>query len=186
MMQSNMEKISRQEAVKLGLSKYFTGEKCSRGHVAARRVKSSTCIECVAEYRARYYQENKEKEHARQNEWRRNNPEKVSSHDAKWYAANKDKKLADVAKRDAIELSASPKWDAELNEFCARQAYALAKLRGEITGFQWDVDHMIPLRARNVCGLHCWNNLQVIPAAINRSKQGKMIHTNPGEWIASA
>jgi len=39
--------IDRQTARDIGLSRYFTGKPCRKGHVAERWVSSLTCIECV-------------------------------------------------------------------------------------------------------------------------------------------
>lgn len=51
------EKITREQAVLQGKRKYFTGEKCKRGHVAERATLSATCLECgraaQADFRAR-------------------------------------------------------------------------------------------------------------------------------------
>lgn len=44
-----MENISRQDAMRLGKHLYFTGRECRNGHVAARYVQSSTCVECLAD-----------------------------------------------------------------------------------------------------------------------------------------
>ena len=38
--------ISRREAKEKGLTRYFTGEPCSKGHVCERFVASCTCFEC--------------------------------------------------------------------------------------------------------------------------------------------
>jgi hypothetical protein len=43
---------------------------------------------------------------------------------------------------------------------------------------------MIPLRAREACGLHVAANLQVIPASINQAKRNRLVLTRPGEWIS--
>jgi hypothetical protein len=40
-----------------------------------------------------------------------------------------------------------------------------------ITGVEWNVDHEIPLRAREVSGLHCAENLVVLPRVINEGKK---------------
>lgn len=46
-----METISRQDAIKKGLSYYFTGVPCKHGHVAKRHVKACVCVECLAIWR---------------------------------------------------------------------------------------------------------------------------------------
>ena len=38
---------SRKDARERGINKYFTGEPCSHGHVAARYTDSGTCQECI-------------------------------------------------------------------------------------------------------------------------------------------
>lgn len=41
-----MRIVSRQQAIAEGLTRYFTGERCKRGHVAERNVRNLTCAEC--------------------------------------------------------------------------------------------------------------------------------------------
>ena len=99
-------------------------------------------------------------------EWSKNNPEKVRATNNKYRA---------------IKLSSY--FSNELTDFVLEEASALSILRATLTGFKWHVDHMIPLQARSVCGLHVWNNLQSIPQTINNSKRNKLIYTNPHEWL---
>jgi hypothetical protein len=35
------------------------------------------------------------------------------------------------------------------------------------------VDHVIPLQGKNVCGLHCWANLQLLDKHLNSKKRNK-------------
>ena len=54
--------------------------------------------------------------------------------------------------------------------FLFEEIYHLAKIRREVTGLEWHVDHIIPLKGRLVCGLHTPDNLQVILGNLNRKK----------------
>lgn len=61
----------------------------------------------------------------------------------------------------------------ELTQFVTREAHELRKLRNTITGIEWHVDHIIPLKGKLVSGLHVWNNLAVIPKVENLRKGNK-------------
>lgn len=106
---------------------------------------------------------NFEKDREIKRRWAKDHPEKRST-------LAPEKRNAITAKRRAKKLQATPVWFGELDDFILREAYSLAKLREGVTGVKWHVDHIIPLQGKNVCGLHCWNNVQVIPALVNLSK----------------
>lgn len=44
-----MEIISKKDAIKKGLSRYFTGNPCPRGHISQRTIYGSACLICRAE-----------------------------------------------------------------------------------------------------------------------------------------
>jgi hypothetical protein len=90
-----------------------------------------------------------------------------------WKLVNKHRVNALYKKRCADKLRRTPKWLAEEDFWLMGQAYELAQLRNKVTGIQWHVDHIIPLRGANVSGLHVPLNLQVIPAIENISKGAK-------------
>lgn len=84
---------------------------------------------------------------------------------------NTDKRSELCAKRRARKNQAIPSWsNDEFNLFVISEAYSLSKLRKDLTGIDWHVDHIIPLKNDLVCGLHVWNNLQVITSFDNIKK----------------
>lgn len=90
---------------------------------------------------------------------------------SKYRKNNTDKRAELCANRRARKKKAIPSWfDNEFNKFIIEEAYSLAKLRNKLTNITWHVDHIIPLKHPLVCGLHIWNNLQVIPSIENIRK----------------
>jgi len=87
-----------------------------------------------------------------------------------YYEKHRDKFVARGAKRRAARLKATPTW-ADLNAI--EKIFRLAAELTSTTGIQHSVDHIVPLRGRNVCGLHVAHNLQVITAKANRQKFNK-------------
>ena len=69
---------------------------------------------------------------------------------------------------------AKPKWLTEEHEFFIEEIYSLRDLRTELTGVVHHVDHIIPLKGKDVCGLHVPWNLQVITAKDNLSKSNSL------------
>ena len=123
--------------------------------------------------RQEWVSRNFEKDREIKRVWAKNHPEKRSI-----FAP--EKRNAVTAKRRAKKLQATPIWFDELDDFILQEAYSLAKLREGVTGIKWHVDHIIPLQGKNVCGLHCWNNVQVIPALVNLSKGNSFKGENHG------
>lgn len=58
----------------------------------------------------------------------------------------------------------------EFHELVMDEAYSLARLRTQITGVKWHVDHVVPMKSRLVSGLHTASNIQVIPGSANIRK----------------
>ena len=78
------EIINRSEGKALGLTRYFTGKPCCRGHIAERNVSNGNCYECKRAYSRAYDDANRDK---------------IIAYCRARYAANKDKWVAYAAAR---------------------------------------------------------------------------------------
>lgn len=65
---------------------------------------------------------------------------------------------------------ATPKWLSEKQLQEIVNFYDLAKELQNLSGDQYQVDHIIPVRGKTVCGLHVPWNLQILPSDLNRKK----------------
>lgn len=86
-------------------------------------------------------------------------------------------------KRRARLKGAVPPWFGEFDELVLAEAAELCVRRATITAMPWEIDHMVPLLATRASGLHCADNVQVIPQWLNRTKNRRMILTQPREWL---
>lgn len=186
---------TRKEAVALGAKFYFTGEPCVRGHVALRKVKGS-CLECVKEDWAvdnerrkgrpkteaaiaagrRYYEKNREaviaRASARPAEEKRRNR-------AEYKDRNVDVVRADTSVRKRRHREATPKWLTKQERLQMRDLYVQARKMTELTRERYVVDHIVPLRGEEVCGLHVPWNLRVITQDENLKKSNKLVDPSP-------
>ena len=116
------------------------------------------------------YENNKDRYLKQQKVYRENNKEKCAASIKVWREKNRDKVLSFHAKRRAVKRQAIPFWfEKEKCEFLYKKCQEL----NELWGTNMEVDHFIPLQGKNVCGLHCWDNLQLLDAPLNRSKLNK-------------
>lgn len=85
------EIISRKDALLNGLSFYFTGKPCIKGHIVDRYVVSGNCTQCNADaHKTRRIQKQNEIKHANK-EWRTKNKEYIYNKNKEWKENNKDK-----------------------------------------------------------------------------------------------
>jgi len=109
----------------------------------------------TAEKRRSYYLANQDKWRARYKRWSAKNPGKER------LRANK--------RRAAVRLATPPWADEKKMEVI----YARARELTLSTGVMHDVDHILPLRAELVCGLHCEDNLQILTEVENSRKRNQ-------------
>lgn len=101
------------------------------------------------------------------------NRARINAASRKYNAENRAKRADLRAKHRAIRLRAVPKWFSVDDALRIARTRRLAEFMTEITGTPWEVDHIIPLAGRNVCGLHVGSNVQAAPRSINRRKSNK-------------
>lgn len=150
--------------------------------------------EKIKERSAQYRTENREKIRARQNEAYQKQKEKRLAYARERYSKNKAKIKSKVkaytkvnrskvtaikAKYRAAKYNATPDWLTkehleQIEEFY-ETARDLAWLNeGEIL----QVDHIVPLQGKEVCGLHVPWNLQILSKSKNISKFNNLININ--------
>jgi len=154
-----------------------------RAHKAGNRdhIRSTKAIWDVAnrahiqEYNKDSYASDPEGRRERSRLHRQKHPDRVKESWSKWAKSNHEAYRAirnkANAKRRAAEISATVPW-ADMQKISRLYGEAM-RLTAE-TGIPRHVDHIVPLRGVNVCGLHWEGNLQVLTAAENIRKSNKM------------
>lgn len=132
--------------------------------------KFAQCKACESIYRKLNYEKNKEKQLAQGARWKSENWERVLKYASDYGRANKARRAANEMKRHARKLKASVLEDCEWNNFYIEEIYQLREIRSKECNTAFEVDHIVPLQGKSVCGLHIWNNLRLITASHNRSK----------------
>jgi len=101
------------------------------------------------------------------------NKDRYRNKHSEHYKNNKSQYRARDARRRASELNATPCWLTEEQIDYMQKVYKACQTISERTGKQHHVDHIVPLKGKNVCGLHVPWNLSIIPATMNLEKGNK-------------
>lgn len=173
--------ISRKEAKEKSLTHYFTGEPCVNGHIELRPVRKYNCLGCVRDRTTawrkenpwKFFSEEAKNKHNENTKKRRQQPfAKLAAkfRDRQRRVNNPEKfKTYDRYRAKAIR-QATPKWLTSMHKFQINLIYDIRDLLTARTGEQYQVDHIVPLRGKEVCGLHVPWNLKPMPAKENRKK----------------
>ena len=87
----------------------------------------------------------------------------------------KAKAKREAALRKKRNKKATPKWLTKEHKQQIVNMYELMRDCRAVTGEDYHVDHIVPLRGKNICGLHVPWNLQVLPAYVNINKSNYIV-----------
>ena len=143
-------------------------------------------VEDERAYQRAWYEANRDKEIARTKAYRQANPDKVRASNRAWkqanpekhrassrahYARNKECYILRAIERGRVVTKQKPAWNDRAKMLAI---YAECSKRNEKAGYiKWHVDHIVPLRGKNVWGLHVHTNLRIILASKNLTKSNK-------------
>lgn len=103
-------------------------------------------------------------EHLRRGrDWCASNPDKVR----KFKHMSKEQRCVRAARRYARKRHACPAW---ADHAAIAEVYEKCRQMNESGSVRYEVDHIIPILGKNVCGLHVEHNLQILPADKNKRK----------------
>ena len=140
---------------------------------------ASECRPCKREQDREYAAKNRKAARVRAREWYKENKNSLTEKQkqnrrdsrARYGKNHADKINAKNRARYAAKLNATPAW---ADKVAIEYVYYAAKIIGDVYGSKPHVDHIVPLRGQNCCGLHVPWNLQVIPAVDNLSKSNRI------------
>jgi hypothetical protein len=123
-----MRVITRQDAREQGLTRYFTGKPCKRGHLSERMTSNGSCWECV--WLWQQMPNNKARKSKKQKKWRRDNPDKVEEmrkrtkrwKNTHWLEYKAKQKAWRLRNRDKL-LARSKEWNRLMREGKVKPKY---------------------------------------------------------------
>lgn len=131
---------------------------------ASRKAWKIANKEWVAEYQAAYLKK-----------WVPKNKDKVAKAAKKYAQANSGKMTAKAVNRLAEKAKRTPSWLSEIHLEEIRNFYKEAQDLRWLSNEPLEVDHIVPLRGKEVSGLHVPWNLQILPASLNAAKSNKLV-----------
>ena len=153
-----LDEFLKNKARKDGVSVYCRD--CTRSYMVAK------------DYDKKRWLENRDIESNRSRLYRQENSERLAEYwrekQAKRRREHPEKIIASNARRKLAEKRAIPGW-ADTKSI--GMMYAKARELSVAFGVDFHVDHIVPLRSKLVCGLHCEANLQLLAADINHRKR---------------
>ena len=126
-------------------------------------------------YQRQYREKNRERLRKRDAEYNKKNKEKMRAYYLDWYSKNRHLVVEESVRYREAKSRNTPCWITESHVAQMRSIYFDRQIVSEQSGLMHHVDHIIPLRGKNVCGLHVPWNMRIIPASENVRKSNRLM-----------
>lgn len=127
-------------------------------------------------YHKKYEKDNAERIYNRKATYYKNNKEYILSRTKEYQRKNRAAYNAASKERTLLKNNRVPKW---FNKEKVIEIYKECKRLKTETGIFYVVDHIVPLKGKNVSGLHTHENLRIVEYSINASKLHKWNPDDP-------
>lgn len=184
-----MKPRSRKEAIRLGLTRYFTGKPCKHGHICDRSAPDGRCRECVRLFQSelRKREEFRTRSIKQAAVWRQQNPERARRLDRLSYERNKEKRIAQAKRWQKLhpEIQAIKNGNRRARlanapgKYTKDDIFRIRKLQGDKCAMpncrkllkgKGTIDHIVPLM---LGGSNHPRNLQLLCGNCNSQKHTK-------------
>lgn len=157
---------------------FYSGHgKCKHCYKVTKAPYIETNKENLKEAMRKCYRANPSAYKQRNDIWKIHNEEKHKAYKAKhnreYFQAHKAESNARCRMYEAAKLQRTPSWLTVQEKEEIKEFYIIAHELSWLCEGGLNVDHIVPLRGKNVSGLHVPWNLQVIPEKENFKKRNK-------------
>lgn len=128
----------------------------------------------IAAYQKAYVEANKDAIKAYQTAYHEANADVAREKRKERYDADPSTYIEMAKVRRIAQQTAQVGWNAELDSLVFAEAKDLRNRRDAMTGCKWEIDHIVPIKSKIVCGLHAYTNIAVIPRKHNKAKSNRI------------
>jgi len=153
------------------LKKYYENHEAGKARLKAAHAKR---IASSPNFYAERYEKYKEQDLARAKLAYQANAEDRKAKQRLWSKTNRGIANALSKRYKLKKAKATPLWLTPEQIYNMQCTYKVAAQLSETSSQKWHVDHIVPIRGKDVCGLHVPWNLQLLPAKINMQKGNRI------------
>jgi hypothetical protein len=153
------------------LKKYYENHEAGKARLKVAHAKR---IANSPNFYAERYAKYKEQDLARAKLAYQANAEERKAKQRLWSKTNRGIANALSKRYKLKKAKATPLWLTSEQLYNMQCTYKVAAQLSETSSQKWHVDHIMPIRGKDVCGLHVPWNLQLLPAKMNMQKGNKI------------